>query len=427
MALAILIPQGSNGEYYQFKADIGTNRYYQYRIGKSKKRYKGVEIIEEVTHRSPLMEAQQAAQRLLHEDFLLQVPKTHLSRGADKIQLFSFKDKKGLGMALSDVVHVLSTLQQSDGLFPSLSFELETANMDIPVKYKPCTYREPPLSEGMFWGAIVNALPSVLKVAAPIVGKLLNKGGGGKEASKVGGNEILDAIMQLLGDLKNQNSNGTTATAQSISESMAINPAMLMQLAPLLQKVASPETINAIGDQPVKLFKAIGDAVLKMDAQEMAHLEKLNPGVDDPTIVPILASMSLKRSYSEAKIAPALLSALPALAPMVQKLVSPEMINAIGDQPLKLFKMIGNGIMKLNQQEMEHLERLNPGMDDPTIVPILASMSIPSSLDVAIPFQFNSKLARTATTGSTATPPSPSTKTTKPPPPAPSAKPAASA
>ena len=58
----------------------------------------------------------------------------------------------------------------------------------------------------------------------------------------------------------------------------------------------SPEMINAVGEQPVKLFNAIADAGLKNTKQELDHLEKINPGVDDPAFDLIAASMSIKKS-----------------------------------------------------------------------------------------------------------------------------------
>ncbi|MEM9820550.1 MAG: hypothetical protein AAF985_05740 [Bacteroidota bacterium] len=392
MALAIIQQLGSSGDRIRFRVDIGTNRFFQYRIGSASRRDRGIELLRGITFRSPIFETKNAAQRLLRADFILEVPANHFDANAKRIQLLSFKDKAGKGIAVSEVLRVVAPVDnKADFLFPKLSMSSENAIMEqIPVKYKSKSYSETDLSQGMFWEAVVSALPGLIKVAAPIVGGLL-KGGKAKAGSngKTGSTDkVLNAILELLNGLKNSNG---ISQASSVSESMAIDPATLMQLAPLLQKVASPETIQAIGDQPIKLFKAIGDAVLKMDQQEMQHLERINPGVDDPTIVPLLASMSRQNGYATAKVAPALLAALPALAPLLGKVLDPKMINAIGNQPVKLFKAIGDAVLKMDQQEMQHLENINPGVDDPTILPLLQSMSRKVG-SIAIPFKYEKRI-----------------------------------
>ncbi len=403
MALAVIRPIGWHGDTLQVKADIGTNQYYRYLIGARKRRFRGIDILEEISYQSPLMAASHPSQRLLMAEFILRIPREQINRDTKFLQLLSYKTRDKRGQALSEIIRITSAPLPSGNRPFSLSIVEEKNSMNnIPVKYKPCHYREKEVSETMFLGPLLNALPNVLRVAGPIVSNLLGSAGGASPSASGGtttanagtSNDVLQAILQLLNNLGSQApaTNTTTAAAQSLPSSMTVNPATLLQLAPLLEKVASPETISAIGDQPVKLFKAIGDAVLKMDQQEMQHLEKLNPGVDDPTIMPILASMSHSNGYSEAKIAPALLAALPALMPVVEKVLDPQVIAAVGDQPVKLFKAIGDAVLKMDQQEMEHLERLNPGVDDPTIVPLLASMSLHPTAKVAIPFTHNNKV-----------------------------------
>src|SRR3546814_10932915 len=86
--------------------------------------------------------------------------------------------------------------------------------------------------------------------------------------------------------------------------------------------------------------------------------------------------------YSEAKVAPALLAALPALLPVLEKVLSPDMIKAIGEQPVKLFTAVADAGLKHTQQELQHLEKINPGVDDPAFDKIVASMSVKSAVSM---------------------------------------------
>jgi|GEM_PF-3157513 len=417
MALAFLRNKGKSKDAYQFIADVGSNLFYQFKIGKRKRVIGGVEVVTELRHVSPIFQLKPDFKRRIQTDFTLAVPIADFKYRARYIQLFSYKNREGKSPAISDVLRVIpaslnlnSEFLKDISLATSENFDME----NFEVQHKSFCYTEQGISESMFWDKIVAALPQVIGAAAPFISKLV--GGGKKKGDSSGSTDdkILKAIAELVGKVAENSKKeaqkpaedqetaeteakpkeDVKAAAKSLSilgEAMVVNPAMLVQLAPLLQKVMSPETIKAIGNQPVKLFKAIGDTVLKMDKQEMDHLEKLNPGVDDATILPILQSMSQSR-YATAKVAPALLAALPALMPLISKVLDPKMIQAIGDQPLKLFKAIGDAALKMDKQEMEHLERLNPGVDDPTIVPLLASMSIPQYDKSDIKFKMSPKI-----------------------------------
>ncbi|HKK77709.1 MAG TPA: hypothetical protein VJ953_21700 [Saprospiraceae bacterium] len=398
MALAYLQYKGSNRADHLFLADIGSNQVYSYKIGKKYFSRGGLDRLEEIVYQSPLKRLAPGFQQRIQTDFVLRVPHQFFRDRARFIQLFSFRNPSGLAPAVSEVVAVLpAVIAPQDGRFPAWSFSVSESLImkKFEVGNKSFCYSEPPVARAMFWDKIVSALPQIVETALPVVKKLI--GGNKTNGSSNGQNtspksdEILNAIAELLKNLAKDQNTSASAQTLSVSESMAINPAMLTQLAPLLEKVLSPESINAIGNQPVKLFKAIGDSVLKMDKQEMKHLERLNPGVDDPAILPILNSMSMgHKKYATAKVAPALLAALPALMPVIEKALDPKMIEAIGNQPLKLFKAIGDAALKMDKQEMEHLERLNPGVDDPTILPILNSMSmIPALGKKSIPFKID--------------------------------------
>lgn len=83
-------------------------------------------------------------------------------------------------------------------------------------------------------------------------------------------------------------------------------------------------------------------------------------------------------------IAPALLAALPALMPLLQQVLSPQTIQGVLQvaDPNRLIGTVTQGITQLGQlgaqiqqQELQHLERINPGVDDPALMNLLSSMS----------------------------------------------------
>ncbi len=86
---------------------------------------------------------------------------------------------------------------------------------------------------------------------------------------------------------------------------------------------------------------------------------------------------------SEAFVAPALLAALPALAPILQNVLNPQTVQAAINAPNQHMGTIINGIkdfMKLgiqsHEQDLSHLRQLTPGHADPELTALLASMSL---------------------------------------------------
>jgi len=310
MALAVLRYKGIRGTRQHFIADIGTNSFYLFKIGSAKKNSNGLVMIDEVTYQSPLIRLQRPSR--IQTDFLLEISVQLFNNQSRYFQLFSFKNKEKVGPAFSELIQVNTTMAgELPDFFPNLALSATKFNeMKInTVGNKKFCYQEPVVSQAMFWDNVLKAIPKLLEVATPVVKDLLNNSD--KKSSTNGAtqgsesNAILEAIQKMIGEITKKEvpstSSPTTreekkseaASYPYHSESLAISPAMLTSLIPVIEKVLSPETINAIGDQPVKLFKAIGDSFLKMNQQEMEHLERLNPGVDDPTILPLLNSMSI--------------------------------------------------------------------------------------------------------------------------------------
>lgn len=427
MALAFLKYVERSDGYHVFEADIGTNTFYQYKTGRTKRKQRGLEVVDEVSHQSALIKAPVTNKNDFNTGFTFRIPESAIDRDNRLIQLFSFRTQNQVSPAISEVITVLPSMSDLDGDYklPKMMTLTHTNGhaSAVPTEHAQCNIKENKVSEAMFFNAILGALPNLLANALPMISKVIP---GLQKALPVAekilpivakviptdvqpGKEGLDqifknispetlkAIMEVVQGLNAKNDNSAAngkAEAKSLarhSHDFSINPATLMQLAPLLEKILSPETIKAIGDNPVQLFKAISDSAVKFQKMGLDQPEKVRTVLNGSNLDKTVQAMALRSSarmnrYSEAKIAPALLAALPALMPVLEKVLSPDMIKAVGEQPVKLFNAIAEAGLKHTKQELEHLEKINPGVDDPAFDMLVASMSIKRSTGIKARF-----------------------------------------
>jgi hypothetical protein len=437
MALAILkYRQRQNGNIV-FEADVGTNNWYEFKIGKSKRKYKGLDLVDEQEYSSTLIKAPVKDNTAFQTHFLFETPASLFDRENRYVQLFSYKDRNKDAPAISDVITIIpfiADLEDDFKLPKIMTMQQETYNMpSVEVKKAPFRIKENKVSEAMFFNALLGVMPGLLKNALPLIGKILP---GLQKAAPIVGNvaeiagkllpeltkmipqdvkpgsegaqqvlqnispETLKVILEIIqAQTSGENINGANGknghseskTVGQYSHNLSINPAVLMQLAPLLEKVLSPGTIKAIGDNPVRLYKAIADSAVKF--------QKMTPNDPKPVKVALngngqhngVGELSYqkrrkklsygKSGYSKA-MNPALLAALPALMPLLEKVLSPDMIKAIGEQPIKLFTAIADAGLKHSKQELDHLEKINPGVDDPAFDKIVNSMSVKSAVTI---------------------------------------------
>lgn len=427
MALAILRYLGrANGE-HEFEADTGTNSFYQYKVGASSNRSNGVSMLDEVSHTSSLVRSPVSDPRNLATRFRFTVSDELFTRDNRFIQLFSYRTAGRMSPAFSEVITIVPSIRDfnGDSKLPKIMTltHIDGAATKTKVERAPCHIKENTVSEAMFLNALLGALPGLLTTAMPaigkiipglqkalpVVGKLLPELGkiipsdvkpgkeGVDQVLKNISPETIKAIIEVVQGVSEKSDNSVPAEkseAKSIarySHDFSVSPAVLMQLAPLLEKVLSPESIKAIGDNPLKLFKAIADSAVKLEQMGLKEMPVHSPGSSGSKLDKVVQGMALRRRerssrYSEAKIAPALLAALPALMPLLEKVANPEMIKAIGEQPVKLFDAIANAGLKHQKQELDHLEKINPGVDDPAFDALVATMSTKSTVSVKAKF-----------------------------------------
>ncbi len=336
MALAYLKYEGSFGGNHHFTFDLGANRFFKLGVGRETRRSKrsGLRFIDNVYYTTPLKNIPEQA--LGRGKIVL--PNERLQERQSYVQLISYADRKQTGATFSDLISIrmLSSLNGNDGDFtmPELGFSNQQTMNTINIDHKPLTLKEEQYSDAMFIQGLIAAIPGVISAAGPILKGLVSGAGGASGIANIVGSLLGGAGGGLL-------NGGATATAPA----QAGNGRASIDL-------TSPEFLN--------LVKTV--------------LEKL----------PNLSTARAQSQYSEAKVAPA----LAALIPMLQKVLSPEVMKSIIESPNKMLNTIIDGTAKLDKQDMEHLEKLNPGVDDPSVERILAGMSLMLASNAkAIPFK----------------------------------------
>ena len=281
----------------------------------------------------------------------LNIPREAVDREYCYVQLLSCRTESRVGPAVSRIIRLPAPGRNTSEL-PELSFAreavMQTASMhQTHSGTVPMRYQEMPYSRSMFFGALASILPSVLPAVAPLLGNLIGgltggggSGGGGSSGSGGGVSDLLrqlaspDVIRQITQLIGQISGGSSTAAAPAASQSLAApsirrrhyyshahnqiqsgyseaqNAQLITMLLPLLRQVMTPETVQSAINQPnqhmntvingLKDFARIGAQVHE---QERQHLRALNPGVDDPALDNLLASMSLALSQPQSQIA----------------------------------------------------------------------------------------------------------------------------
>jgi hypothetical protein len=352
MALAYLDYQRSANDRHYFVADIGTNAFFQIKIGKQKRRYQGLELIDEEVFVSPILELKQA-RHALNSRFTLPVPQALFQDRASFIQLFSYRTPNQVGPALSAVLRVNQPTADLSDFLPNLALSNTKAAVEpYHVRNKAFTYQEPGISESMFWGQLLNALPGIVEKAVPVISRLVGGGRSSGGGSSAGGassstNELVNAIAQLIQNLTGNQGDGTasspatgggsasaggdTATAEAPAAAASVSYYGLSQsLAQVACRTISPDTLDIIQDQPQQLGKVVNDSLLRLGGKPRAHYQ-----------------------YAEAQVAWAPIIA--AVAPLVKDILQ------MGGQD--------------QADQRRHLERLVELLNDPSLTALMAAMS----------------------------------------------------
>jgi hypothetical protein len=348
MALAFITLLDYADHAVSCRIDIGKSKYYQLVIGEEPDSKGGLPLLGN-TSTSKLfgpLSADEIGRRNIS------VPMSIFTSKQNRLQLLSYADQDKNGVAVSDSILIpVSHLQNRK---PSLSFSknimIENAfsNNHIKTYHTSFSVKENKMSTGMFWasllpvigGAVQSLLPTLMNKAPDILRSLT----GGRAAPAAPGAATSGGTATA----------GTSTTATGAASGNA-----------LVQLLNSPEV----------------SALLQSLLQQT-----LTPAANAPASPATARASSIQKQintrYSEAKIAPALLAALPALLPLLQQVLSPETIGKVLDSPQKMIGAVTDSITKIgelgiasHEQDLAHLRALNPGTG-PAVDALLASFSM---------------------------------------------------
>jgi hypothetical protein len=339
MALSIIRWHGEQNGQQEFDAEIGSNRFYAWGIGTGATKHEGVKLLADRSRTSPLLGPLEPGSR---GRVVLRVPSDAFTQEHHHLQLLSFRDEELRGPAASDLVDVpwrwSPKRRGTEEPMTVMPLVRRSSSASAPA------HRHARLSHAQFLDALAGMISQVLPIvsrALPVVeqiGKLIGSpaapaqqtpppaavsppGTGTTEtpAAKPASPDLAQLLTQLLAQVERASAATATppAGAQSLSSSnghrysyASIAPllAALPALAPLLQSVLNPQTVQSLiqaGD-PTKLLQATFAGL--MDAARIgqqatdqlhAHLRALNPGLGDDVLIPLLASMSTAATYND--------------------------------------------------------------------------------------------------------------------------------
>lgn len=367
MALAVLDIDDDGGAAagvagVRFRGQIGGNRYYVYAVGRRDEHDPGglLDPSFESHLQGPLPAA--AMGRVT-----LEIPRDRLGREDRFVQMVSFRSLDRRGPAVSEIVEVprfalgrgAASLRPGRGSLMLSMVEqeapLRAAVVVGPAESVPFQVRERQgRSEAMFWGAI----GSLISKALPAIGGLLSGGGAGGLSGTVGklllkggsGGGLGDIVGKLLGSLTGGGTaNGGGGTAKLLDE--------------VKKLVADPKVQETVFDFLQKTLDGGGAA--PASAKSLTRPRTFG------------YAMSRHAARSEAQVAPALL----ALLPMLEKVLTPETIQAMLDHPAKLTGAVADGIAKVGnvaidaaKVENEWIAKFNPGINDSDIISLMKGL-----------------------------------------------------
>lgn len=359
MALAVVRYEGFSADAHQFFADLGSNRYFAYAIGDGRRLGGEQGLLKGPSFRSEL---QGPLPPTAHGRVRFTVPAQHFDRERRHLQLYSFRTPRREGPAVSEplLVPLRSTFAEEAPMHAYVSPPLHSSALSVDsqptqgLTYErlqrplgpaaqalghadnaPSAYRRAPLTSSLFLGAITNLLPQLL-------GGLFGGGGtsrGGnagtsRSESSNGSSQVaspeLRQLLEILTQLLAGGGQGASPTveAQSVrrrsrtylralsdprySQAQAAPiAALLPMLAPLLERVLTPETISSLIESvsPARLtgtviegLQGLANLGIQSHEQDLRHLRELNPGVDDPALDQLLASLSLATHLGEGEV-----------------------------------------------------------------------------------------------------------------------------
>lgn len=341
MALAYIQVEEVGDRSISFHADTGSNRYYRYKVGKSRSSLGGLEQVDETVYASPMEERPEGT--AFSTAFRLEIPREVFGGENRLLQFYSFADREGKGPAISKIIEVYyPELDKNPLLAQSLSEGIIKKEMKA-SPFNPCrssafAFQENRLSQGLFLEALLQIAGGLAPQIGHVVAGLLNQGGGGNTASSDSILRVINAIVAALPRSSNGASaagaapaggtpgGGSSSTQQSRGLSRRNTAWWEPRFQPDRRKVFyTPLSRNRRWEGAQKPF-----------ARGMIVDGGLLTG-------PLLAS---------------------AIGPLLQS--APQLIQAVGDLPLRLMALRSQERMQRQQADQDYILRLLNGIQQET-------------------------------------------------------------
>ena len=387
MALAVLRYSGKERGFHVFDVDIGHNRYFRLAIGAQTRRgVARLRMVDAVAYDTGPLGPVPASRRGRAR---VRVPAHVIDRENRFAQLISARDARGNGPAVSDVVKLRGRLTRpfrgtSPGVAkpppPATAKALGGRSMTTtPLRHSysgafavtplragqrghGVKLREGQISNAAGVAAIGSMLTSILPQVVQTVQHL---------APAV--QALAPAITNVVGSLL---SGGRAGGAQRPQQPAAPASADLSRL------LADPN-LQRLLQQLVQQAVNANQGARAPARQSTQTAEQQGMRGRARALRTRRAALSAPPDYSQAMVAPALLAALPALAPLLQQVLTPQTIQTVLNAPNKHMGTIINGLkdfanlgIKSHEQDLSHLRKLNPGVDDPALDALLQSLSL---------------------------------------------------
>ncbi len=434
MALAIITPAGTDGASVRLNLQLGSNRYYAWAIGDAENgvsRSSGIARLADPSHVSELIGPVGNSRRGVTT---IEIPRQHFDQRNHHVQVMTFRTADREGPAISDIINVLDAAADFAPVGrpePPASFSSppprtihtlysgaehmtaraagtacdchatahsrDVSRLTSPRPIPMSLRERPPRSEALFLDGLLSGLRELAPKVLPLLGQLLAPPAPATTPPAPGSatppapspptsttppaqtaptnpqaiGQLVQSIVELIQRPKAASVRARSYSSPPIRSHAQVAPALLA-LIPLLPKLV-PMVTDAIQG-----FAKLG---LQEQQQFLGHLERLNPGVDDPALMQLVGSLSIGRRpasmnarqlaiahtvsrrapRSRAQVAPlaALIPLLPQLVPMVT-------------QAIQGFAQLG---LEEQKQFLGHLERLNPGVNDPALMQLVGSLS----------------------------------------------------
>ncbi|MFA0963850.1 hypothetical protein AB9P05_18740 [Roseivirga sp. BDSF3-8] len=311
--LEFLGDEGPGG--YRFHADTGDNRWYQYLIGSEEDvvNREGIHVLQNAAHVSSL---QQTPQNF--RGFPIEVPSHLLSRENNRVQLLSFRTRDKTGPAISDIVTAIPMISDIDKYEFTMNAPIHPQKQErrrVPFRYREVTSGQMSVD----WMQLLEVVPGLLESATPIV------------------QAVSGLVTGVAGGINSSTSRPSAPASPVVPPAgphTAITPEMIQALIAALQQAGQQVSPPAAPAQSASYKGFAG----QMDMGAISG--------------PLLAS-----------VAPAILQNLPQLlqtaAPVLQQVLSPETIQALGDpaQLNQLMNHLMDSFLEADRVRQESMDR----------------------------------------------------------------------